>query len=91
MPQHFAYNQDFYVDSDSFAEEEAKVEGRVVVFQILEQRKGREKAVGAIGFSRRAMDGLSPGDECPVSHRGLPGDLRPPAQRLCRTVSAERR
>ena len=24
MPQHFAYNQDFYVDSDSFAEEEAK-------------------------------------------------------------------
>ena len=45
MPLHSAYKQDFYVNSESFAEEGAKVEGRIVVFQILEQRKGREKAV----------------------------------------------
>lgn len=55
MPQHFAYNQDFYVDSDSFAEEEAKVEGRVVVFQILEQRNGKEKAINVRRYTR-ALD-----------------------------------
>ena len=44
MPQRLTYKQDFYVNSESFAEEEAKNEGKVVVFQILEQRNGREKA-----------------------------------------------
>ena len=52
MPLHSAYKQDFYVNSESFAEEEAKVEGRVVVFQILEQRKGREKAVNVRRYTR---------------------------------------
>lgn len=56
MPLHSAYRQDFYVNSESFAEEEAKVEGRVVVFQILEQRKGREKAINVRRYTRTKDD-----------------------------------
>ena len=52
MPLHAAYKQDFYVDSESFSDEEAKAEGKVVVFQILEQRKGREKAINVRRYSR---------------------------------------
>lgn len=52
MPLHSTYKQDFYVNSESFVEEEAKVEGRVVVFQILEQRKGQEKAVNVRRYTR---------------------------------------
>lgn len=52
MPLHSAYKQDFYVNSESFAEEEAKAEGRVVVFQILKQPKGREKAINVRRYSR---------------------------------------
>lgn len=38
------YNQDFYVNSDSFAELGARIEGRVVVFQKEVQENGRRKA-----------------------------------------------
>jgi cold shock CspA family protein len=51
MPLHSAYKQDFYVNSNSFAEEEAKVEGKIVVFQILEQDKGRKKAINVRRYS----------------------------------------
>lgn len=56
MPLHSAYKQDFYVNSESFAEEEAKAEGRIVVFQILEQRKGREKAINVRRYTRTSDD-----------------------------------
>lgn len=39
------YNQDFYVNSSSFIEEEAKGEGRIVVFQVEKQDDGKKKAV----------------------------------------------
>lgn len=39
------YNQDFYVNSDSFIEDEAKKEGRIVVFQIEKQESGKKRAV----------------------------------------------
>lgn len=51
MPLHSAYKQDFYVNSNSFVEEEAKADGRVVVFQILEQDKGRKKAINVRRYS----------------------------------------
>ena len=56
MPLHSAYKQDFYVNSESFAEEEAKAEGRIVVFQILEQRKGREKAINVRSITKSDED-----------------------------------
>lgn len=56
MPLHSAYKQDFYVNSESFAEEEAKAEGRIVVFQILEQRKGREKAINVRRYTKTSDD-----------------------------------
>ena len=39
------YNQDFYVNSESFMEDGAKVEGQVVVFQIEQQKNERKRAV----------------------------------------------
>ena len=39
------YNQDFYVNSNSFLEEDAKKEGRVVVFQVEKQDNGKKRAV----------------------------------------------
>lgn len=39
------YNQDFYVNSNSFLEEDAKKEGRVVVFQVEKQGNGKKRAV----------------------------------------------
>lgn len=39
------YNQDFYVDSSSFIEEDAKKEGRIVVFQIHKQSDGKKRAI----------------------------------------------
>lgn len=39
------YKQDFYVDSSSFVEDDAKKEGRVVVFQIHKQSNGKLKAI----------------------------------------------
>ncbi len=56
MPLHSAYKQDFYVNSESFAEEEAKTEGKIVVFQILEQRKGREKAINVRRYTKTSDD-----------------------------------
>lgn len=56
MPLHSAYKQDFYINTDSFAEEEAKAEGRIVVFQILEQRKGREKAINVRSITKSDED-----------------------------------
>lgn len=39
------YKQDFYVDSSSFIEDDAKKEGRVVVFQVHKQSNGKLKAI----------------------------------------------
>lgn len=39
------YNQDFYVNSSSFIEDDAKKEGRVVVFQVEKQESGKKRAV----------------------------------------------
>ena len=52
LPLRLAYKQDFYVNSESFVEEEAKVEGQVVVFQILDQSNGREKATNVRCYKR---------------------------------------
>lgn len=56
MPLHRAYNQDFYVNSESFTDDDAKADGRIVVFQILEQRKGREKAVNVRRITKSDED-----------------------------------
>lgn len=56
MSLHHAYYQDFYVNSESFIEEEAKADGRIVVFQIMEQRKGREKAVNVRRITKSDED-----------------------------------
>jgi cold shock CspA family protein len=39
------YNQDFYVCSASFIEDEAKKEGQIVVFQVAKQDDGKKRAV----------------------------------------------
>lgn len=39
------YKQDFYVDSSSFVEDDAKKEGRIVVFQVHKQSNGKLKAI----------------------------------------------
>ena len=56
MPLHLAYKQDFYVNSESFAEQEAKAEGKIVVFQILEQENGRKKAVNVRRYTMSSED-----------------------------------
>lgn len=50
------YNQDFYVNSSSFIEEDAKKDGRVVVFQVEKQEKGRIRAVNVRKISKSDED-----------------------------------
>lgn len=50
------YNQDFYVCSASFIEEEAKKEGRIVVFQVDKQDNGKKRAVNVRRITRSDED-----------------------------------
>ena len=50
------YNQDFYVNSSSFLEDDAKKEGRVVVFQIEKQDNGKKRAVNVRRITKSDED-----------------------------------
>lgn len=50
------YNQDFYVNSESFIEDDAKIEGKVVVFQVENQKNGRIRAVNVRKITRSEDD-----------------------------------
>lgn len=50
------YNQDFYVDSSSFIEEDAKKEGRIVVFKIHKQPDGKKRAIQVRRISKSEED-----------------------------------
>lgn len=50
------YNQDFYINSFSFVEEEAKKEGHIVVFQIQKQANGKKKAINVRKISQSDED-----------------------------------
>lgn len=50
------YNQDFYVNSSSFIEEDAKKEGRIVVFQIHKQSDGKKRAIQVRCISKSDED-----------------------------------
>ena len=50
------YNQDFYVDSSSFIDEDAKKEGRIVVFQIHKQSDGKKRAIQVRRISKSDED-----------------------------------
>lgn len=50
------YNQDFYVNSASFVEEEAKEDGRIVVFQVEKQKSGRTRAVNVRRITKSEDD-----------------------------------
>lgn len=50
------YNQDFYVNSSSFIEDDAKKEGRVVVFQVEKQESGKKRAVNVRRITHSGED-----------------------------------
>lgn len=50
------YKQDFYVNSASFIEDDAKKEGSVVVFQIERQESGKKRAVNVRRISKSDED-----------------------------------
>ena len=50
------YNQDFYVCSASFIEDEAKKEGRIVVFQVDKQDNGKKRAVNVRRITKSDED-----------------------------------
>lgn len=50
------YNQDFYVNSSSFLEDDAKKEGRVVVFQVEKQDDGKKRAVNVRRITKSDED-----------------------------------
>ena len=50
------YNQDFYVCSESFIENEAKKEGKIVVFQVEKQDNGKKRAVNVRRFTKSDTD-----------------------------------
>ena len=50
------YNQDFYVNSASFVEKEAKEDGRIVVFQVEKQKSGRTRAVNVRRITKSEDD-----------------------------------
>ena len=50
------YNQDFYVNSESFIEEKAKTEGQVVVFQVERQESGKKRAVNVRRITKSDED-----------------------------------
>lgn len=52
------YNQNFYVSSESFIEEEAKKEGKVVVFQVDKQDNGKKRAVNVRRITKSDDDVL---------------------------------
>lgn len=52
------YNQDFYVSSASFLEDDAKKEGRVVVFQVERQDNGKKRAVNVRRITKSEEDVL---------------------------------
>ena len=50
------YNQDFYVCSASFIEDEAKKEGQIVVFQVDKQDNGKKRAVNVRRITKSDED-----------------------------------
>lgn len=50
------YNQDFYVSSASFIEDDAKKEGRIVVFQVDKQDNGKKRAVNVRRITKSDED-----------------------------------
>ncbi len=50
------YNQDFYVNSASFIEDDAKEEGRIVVFQVERQDNGKKRAVNVRRITKSDED-----------------------------------
>ena len=50
------YNQDFYVNSSSFIEDEAKKEGRIVVFQVEKHSNGKKRAVNVRRIAKSDED-----------------------------------
>ena len=52
------YNQDFYVNSASFIEDDAKKEGRIVVFQVERQGNGKKRAVNVRRITKSNEDVL---------------------------------
>lgn len=50
------YNQDFYVSSASFIEDDAKKEGRIVVFQVDKQENGKKRAVNVRRITKSDED-----------------------------------
>ena len=50
------YNQDFYVNSNSFLEDDAKKEGRIVVFQVEKQDNGKKRAVNVRRITKSDED-----------------------------------
>lgn len=51
-------NQDFYVNSESFIEDDAKEEGRIVVFQVELQKNGKKRAVNVRRITKSDEDVL---------------------------------
>ena len=52
------YNQDFYVSSASFIENEAKKEEQIVVFQVDKQNNGKKRAVNVRRITKSEEDSL---------------------------------
>lgn len=52
------YNQDFYVNSESFIEDKAKTEGQVVVFQVEKLESGKKRAVNVRCITKSDEDVL---------------------------------
>lgn len=52
------YDQNFYANSSSFIEKEAKKEGRIVVFQIEKQWNGKGRAVNVRRFTKSDEDAI---------------------------------
>lgn len=50
------YNQDFYVSSASFIENEAKKEEQIVVFQVDKQNNGKKRAVNVRRITKSEED-----------------------------------
>ena len=50
------YFQDFYIDSSSFIEEEAKKEGRIVVFKIKKENDGKKRAIQVRSITKSEED-----------------------------------
>ena len=56
MPDRKDSIQDFYVDSESFTEKNANAEKQIVVFQILKQTNGQEKAINVRRITKSDED-----------------------------------